>query len=159
MGLPATFLLLFLLFSTAEASAFGGKVVSVLDGDTIDVMHDGKAQRVRLKGIDCPEKRQAFGQRAKQATSALVFAKSVTVETHGRDKYKRALGDVFLSDGTHINRELVAQGWCWHYEKYAPNDVILAGLEVTARVTKKGLWADPDPIPPWEWRKRGKAVH
>lgn len=153
-----TFLLLFLFVST-EAFPFTGRVVAVLDGDTIEVLYSGKAERIRLTGIDCPEKKQPFGQRAKQITSALVFAKSVTVVNHGRDKYKRTLGDVFLSDGTHINRELVAQGWCWHYEKYAPNDLILAGLEISARMAQKGLWVDPDPVPPWEWRKRGKAVH
>ena len=90
----------------------------------------------------------------------MVFSKTVTVESHGHDKYKRTIGDVFLSDGTHVNRELVAQGWCWWYQKYAPDDLILGGLETTARVAKKGLWADPHPVPPWEYRKarRGRLL-
>lgn len=139
--------------SLALSQDFTGRVVGVMDGDTIEVLHNKTPQRIRLYGIDCPEKAQAFGQRAKQATSSLVFSKTVTIESHGRDKYKRTLGDVFLSDGTHVNRELVAQGWCWHYQKYAPEDVILAALEASARMAHRGLWADPHPVPPWEYRK------
>jgi len=112
-----------------------------------------RAERIRLQGIDCPEKGQAYGNRAKGATSDLTFAQIVTVESHGQDKYKRTIGDVFLSDGTNVNRELVAQGWCWWYRKYAPEDLVLGGLEAAARLAKKGLWADPSPIPPWEYRK------
>lgn len=151
--------LLFLISSlpsSALSQDFTGQVIGVLDGDSIEVLHDRKAQRIRLYGIDCPEKRQAFGNRAKQATAALVFDRSVTVEHHGRDKYRRILGEVLLSDGTHVNRELVAEGWCWWYRKYAPEDVTLAALEAAARVAHKGLWSDPNPVPPWEWRKRSK---
>jgi endonuclease YncB( thermonuclease family) len=67
----------------------------------------------RLNGIDCPEKRQAYGTRAKQTASALVFRKEVTFHTHGLDKYKRTIADVILSDGMNLNQELVKQGWCW----------------------------------------------
>lgn len=146
-------LLILLLFPLGWAHAFTGEVVGVMDGDTIEVLHNGKAERIRLQGIDCPEKAQAFGQRAKQATSELVFSRRVTVESHGVDKYKRTLGTVMLSDGTNVNRELVAQGWCWWYQKYAPEDLVLAALEVTAKLAHKGLWHDPNPVPPWEWRK------
>jgi len=125
-----------------------------LDGDTIEVLHNNHAERIRLSGIDCPEKGQAYGHRAKQATSAMVFGKEVTLQTHGLDKYKRTLADVFLSDGTHVNHALVKDGWCWWYRKYAPGDTVLEGLEREAREAKKGLWADPQPVPPWEWRKR-----
>jgi len=142
-----------LFFSQQSANAFSGDVIGVLDGDTIEVLHNKTPQRIRLYGIDCPEKAQAFGQRAKQATSDLVFAKSVTVEGHGQDKYTRTLGDVLLADGTHVNRELVAQGWCWWYRKFAPTNTELEQLEKAARDMRKGLWVDPHPIPPWEWRK------
>lgn len=152
------FLLLSVLFSEAPAFSFTGQVMSVLDGDTIEVVHNKNAQRIRLYGIDCPEKRQAFGTRAKQATSSLIFSKAVTVQVHGHDKYKRTLGDVFLSDGTHVNHELVAEGWCWWYRKYAPEDVTLAALEAAARVARKGLWVDPDPVPPWEYRKARRTT-
>ena len=82
--------------------------------------------------IDCPEKGQAYGKRAKQATSELVFGKEVTLQTHGHDKYKRTLADVLLPDGMNLNQELVKQGWCWWYRKYAPGDAELERLEKAA---------------------------
>jgi micrococcal nuclease len=90
----------------------------------------------------------------KHAASDLAFGKGVTVLTHGLDKYGHTLGDVFLLDRTHVNHELVKDGWCWWYRKYAPGDAVLEGLEKDAREAKKGLWADPQAMPPWEWRKR-----
>lgn len=148
-------LLVALLIPTIVCAAdFSGPVVSVLDGDTIEVLHTNKAERIRLSGIDCPEKGQAYGNKAKQATSALVFGKQVTLQTYGKDKYKRTLGDVLLPNGTNVNHELVKQGWCWWYRKYAPRNADLERLEQDARGAKKGLWADPHPVPPWEWRKR-----
>jgi endonuclease YncB( thermonuclease family) len=123
------------------AADFTSPVVSVLDGDTIEVLNGHHAERIRLSGIDCPEKGQAYGQRAKQAASALAFGKQVTLQTHGYDKYKRTLGDVILPDGMNLNQELVKQGWCWWYRKYAPGDTVLEGLEKEAREAKKGLWA------------------
>ena len=117
-------------------------------------MNGHHAERIRLSGIDCPEKGQAFGKRAKQAASALAFGNEVFIHTHGHDKYKRILADVVLPDGMNLNQELVKQGWCWWYRKYALGDRVLEGLENKAREAKKGLWADPQPVPPWEWRKR-----
>lgn len=133
---------------------FSGIVVSVLDGDTIEVLHGGTAERIRLQGIDCPEKGQAFGQRAKQATSDLAFGKRVNIVTHGLDKYGRTIGNVIMSGGRKLNYELVRQGWCWWYRKYEPDNTELAQLEADARKAKTGLWVDPHPIPPWEWRHR-----
>ncbi len=137
--------------------AFGedlpGRVVGVLDGDTIEVLHDGHPKRIRLKGIDCPEKGQAYGKRAKQATSAFVFGKEVRLHTFGKDKYGRTIADVLLPDGTNVNHMLVKDGWCWWYRKYAPGNVILEELERRARGSGLGLWADPTPIPPWVYRK------
>ena len=139
---------------TIEAADFIGPVVSILDGDTLEVLHHQHPERIRLSGIDCPEKGQAYGQKAKQAASALVFGKDVTIQTHGKDKYKRTIADVLLPDGMSLNQELVKQGWCWWYRKYAPGDTVLEELEKSAREAKKGLWADSQPVPPWEWRKR-----
>jgi micrococcal nuclease len=79
-------------------------------------------------------------------------AKQVTLQTHGKDKYGRTLADVFLLDGTNVNHTLVEDGWCWWYRKYAPRDVVLEGMEKEAREAKQGLWVDPQPVPPWEWR-------
>jgi micrococcal nuclease len=147
-------------FSAVLASDFTGPVVSVLDGDTIEVLHNDHAERIRLSGIDCPEKGQAFGNRAKQAASALVFGKDVILQTHGQDKYKRTLADVLLLDGTNVNHTLVEDGWCWWYRKYAPGDTVLEGLETEAREGRKGLWADPQPVAPWVYRKikRGSTM-
>ena len=136
------------------AADFTGRVVGIIDGDTLEVLRNTHSEYIRLSGIDCPEKGQAYGNNAKQATSALAFGKEVTIQTHGKDKYKRTLGDVILPDGMNLNQELVKQGWCWWYRTYAPGDTVLEGLEKETREAKKGLWADPQPVPPWEWRKR-----
>ena len=113
-----------------------------------------KAERILLNGIDCPEKGQAYGKKAKQYASELVFGKEVTLKTYGLDQYGRTLADVLLPDGTNVNHELVKDGWCWWYRKYAPGNTELESLERDAREAGKGLWVDPAPIPPWEWRKR-----
>ena len=152
-----TILALWLFVASAvNAADFSGSVVSVLDGDTIEVLHNQHPERIRLSGIDCPEKGQAYGQKAKQAASALVFGKEVTLQTYGHDKYRRTLADVFLPDGTNVNHALVKEGWCWWYRKYAPGVTVLETLETEAREAKRGLWADLQPVPPWEWRKRGR---
>jgi micrococcal nuclease len=143
-----------LLGLSAHAEEFTGKVVGVSDGDTIKVLRAGKQVRVRLSGIDCPEKRQAFGKRAKRFTSDLVFAKTVTVKVMDIDRYKRIVGEVILEDGTNLNHALVRAGLAWWYQRYAPGDRELERLEKSARENKRGLWADPDPLPPWEFRKR-----
>ncbi len=148
--------IIFLTPSLALGSDFTGTVVSVIDGDSIRVMHDGQAEQVRLNGIDCPEKGQAFGKRAKQVTSSLVFGKDVSVEIRTMDRFGRTVADVTLPDGISLNRELVKQGWCWWFKKYAPNDSVLKDLETEARKKKLGLWVDAQPVPPWEFR-RAKA--
>ena len=83
-----------------------------------------------------------------------MFGKDVTLQTHGKDKYRRTIGEVLLPDGTNVNHTLVKEGWCWWYRKYAPGDATLERLETEAREAQRGLWADPQPVPPWEWRKR-----
>src|SRR5439155_2794891 len=140
-------------------SAFQGKVVGVADGDTITVLRDDKITfRIRLLGIDAPEKGQPFGTRAKEYASELVFGKIVTVEPTDKDQYGRVVADVILPDGRSLNREMVRAGLAWWYRRYS-NDPELAGLEAEARAARRGLWADPHPVPPWEWRRaRGPAV-
>jgi len=139
--------------SLVSASEITGSVVSVIDGDTIEVLHNDKAERIRLSGIDCPEKGQAYGKRAKQAASDLAFGKEVTFQTFGKDKYGRTIADVLLPDRTNVNHKLVKDGWCWWYRKYAPGNTVLEGLEKEAREARKGLWTDPQPVPPWEYRR------
>ncbi len=125
------------------------------DGDTISVMHRGRAQRVRLHGIDVPEKRQAFGNNAKKFTSDLVFGRVVAVQVVDVDRYGRIVGEVILPDGRSLNRELVRTGLAWWYRKYS-RDKSLGQLEEEARSARRGLWIDPSPIPPWEFRKKRK---
>jgi len=114
--------LLFVALASAQDAEFSGKVVGVIDGDTIDVMHLGKAERVRLYGVDSPEKNQAFGTKAKQFTSDQVFGKEVRVVVRDTDRYGRTVGDVFLPGGKRLNEELVRAGMAWWYKDYAPRD-------------------------------------
>ncbi len=120
---------------------FTYKIVGVSDGDTIAVLHNGKGERVRLHGIDCPEKRQAFGKRAKQLTSNLVFGKTVTVQVVDRDRYGRTVGVVLLPDGRSLNHELVRAGLAWMYRRYT-NEQSLSDLEEEAQAARRGLWGD-----------------
>jgi micrococcal nuclease len=137
---------------SVAADEWSGRVVGVTDGDTIRVLLNGHAVVVRLQGIDAPEKRQAYGERAKQVTAALAFDKTVTVRATGRDRYGRLLAEVILPDGRALNQELVRAGYAWWFRKYS-TDATLARLEAEAREAHLGLWADPDPVPPWTWRR------
>ena len=131
-------------------------VINVHDGDTITVLVSESKEKVRLNGIDCPESNQPWGQQATQLTRQLVDRKEVTVTDFGRDKYHRMIGQVVLSDGRNLGQELVREGFCWWYQKYAPNDTVLKQLEQEARDAKRGLWSDDHPIPPWEWRHQNR---
>lgn len=105
-------LLLFSLPSLVHSQDFTGQVVGITDGDSIHVMHNGRAEKVRLHGIDCPEKGQPFGRRAKQATSDLAFGQKVTIHNTGKDKYGRTVATVVLPSGKNLNHDLVKDGWC-----------------------------------------------
>ena len=144
-------LVLFLAFPV-WAEIFSGKVVSVLDGDTIEVMHLGRAERIRLEGIDCPEKGQAFGNRAKQFTSRAAYGKVVTIQATKRDRYNRIIGTVCLPDGENLNQELVRAGLAWWYRHFS-TDRTLGQLEAEARANRRGLWKDANPVPPWDFRR------
>ena len=137
------------------SKTFSGEVVGVTDGDTISVMRGGQAVRVRLDGIDCPEAKQDFSQRARQLTSSLVFGKVVTVNVLDVDRYGRLVGRV-LVDGTDLSVALVQQGLAWHYTQYS-NDPVLANAEVAARAARIGIWSQPSAIPPWDFRRGGNA--
>lgn len=154
-GITLFMTFLFLAWSVAAFADFSGKVVAVQDGDTLEVMKEGVAVRIRLWGIDCPEMGQAFGKRAKQFASGLAFGKTVKVIEVDRDRYGRTVGEIILEDGRSLNRELVRAGLAWWYRQYAKKHVELEALEREAREAKTGLWADADPVPPWNWR-RGK---
>ena len=141
----------------APPSLWRGKVVGVVDGDTIDVMHEGRAERIRIASIDAPEKGQPFGTAAKRCASDLCFGTDVTVIAQSKDRYGRTVADVILTDGTSLGRELVRLGMAWLYTKYS-DDKTLAELQRLASEKRIGLWAEAGPVPPWQWRKsKGKA--
>jgi endonuclease YncB( thermonuclease family) len=148
------FALLWLLTGHIYAASFTGKLVKVLDGDTVEVLHDGKAERVRLAQIDAPEKGQPFGQAAKRYVSYIAALQIVTVNVETVDRYGRTVGEIFLPDGTNLNKQIVGAGFAWQYKRYSKDDEY-GHFETGARVANLGLWQEPNPIPPWEWR-RGK---
>ena len=135
---------------------YQAKVVGLSDGDTITVLHDGKQTKIRLYGIDTPEKRQAFGNKAKQFTADRVFGKTVKVVPIDMDRYGRTVALIQPPDDTvTLNEALVRQGYAWVYRKYCKADFCTEWLshEQAAQASGRGLWADPDPIPPWQYRK------
>ena len=128
-----------------------GRVVGVTDGDTITVLDaDHRQHKIRLEGIDAPESHQAFGTQSKNALSKKIFGKSVSVAWEEKDRYARTLGAVYLDDRW-INKEMVEEGWAWHYVEYS-DDEDLSSAEQTARAARVGLWVDPRPIAPWDFR-------
>lgn len=131
---------------------FQGRVVAIIDGDTVEVMHDGRAERIRLNGIDAPEHRQAFGRRAQDFLGEMIFKQNLRVVMRSKDRYGRTVADLFL--GTkNVNQEMVRAGMAWWFRRYAPRDMVLRDLEERAREAALGLWADPDATAPWNFRK------
>lgn len=134
------------------------KVISIKDGDTIEVLLQGKPQRIRLAHIDCPEKNQPFGTKAKLFTSSKCIGKTVTLShTRQYDRNKRLIAEVILSNGDTLNRELVKAGLAWHYKKYSA-DSSYSLLEKGARMAKKGLWVEREAVAPWLWRSRKQSI-
>jgi endonuclease YncB( thermonuclease family) len=130
----------------------------VADGDTITVLHNGRSEKIRLWGIDCPEKNQDFGSKAKHITSILVFAKLVEVEPVTVDRYGRTVAFVRVGD-TVVNEELIRQGLARVFTRYCDRPVCerWEHLETEAREARRGLWSMPDPVPPWELRRRMRS--
>ncbi|QEY27134.1 nuclease [Neisseria zalophi] len=129
------------------------KVVGVTDGDTLTCLSSEKVPiKVRLNQIDAPEHKQDFGKAAKKALSAYVFGKNVNLRTNGRDKYGRTIAEVYL-DGTNINKAMVTSGYAWAYREYMIDNEYLE-LEAVARSKNKGLWSQPNPIYPSEFRHK-----
>ncbi len=131
-----------------------GTVVGVADGDTLSVLDSSKREyRVRLAEIDAPESSgQAFGNQAKHALSRLCYRKLAEITVHTKDRYGRNVG-VVTCDGVNANAKMVESGLAWVYTQYASANSPLFGLEQQARLAKRGLWRDANPVPPWEWRK------
>lgn len=154
-------LLLFVVVSCCQAEMLNGRVVGVVDGDTVDIVTPSNEQvRIRVMGIDAPEKAQAFGQRSKQKMSDFVYGKDAQVEFTKRDRYGRIVGKVIVN-GRDAGLGLIDAGLAWHYKKYAFEQPYgdrdtYASAENIARNSRIGLWADAEPIAPWDWRRRSK---
>ncbi len=148
------FITVFLLPFCVRAHTFTGKVVRVIDGDTVIVADDSRKLKwkVRFAEIDAPEKAQAFGARAAEALSEKILGKAVMVEFEKTDRYGRIIGTVYLDD-RNINQAMIRDGFAWWYRKYS-KDNNLSKLETNARHQNRGLWTAKHPIPPWDYRKR-----
>jgi len=148
-------LCLFLTSTPVTAQNLWGKVVSIADGDTVTILDSDKRQhKIRLYGIDTPEKGQAFGKAAKKYTSRLVARKNVQVISYDTDRYGRTVG-VVLVDGKNVNQNLIGAGLAWQYRKYCKASFCddWLQLEKKAKTSKVGLWTEANPVQPWEWRK------
>lgn len=153
-----------LLWSSLSATAADivGRVVGVSDGDTITVLVDNHDRlKVRLAGIDAPEKSQPFGSVSKKSLSDQVFGKTVNIESNKKDRYGRFLGRVIFN-GTDVCLEQIRAGMAWHYKRYSNEQSEslrrdYADAESQARQLKIGLWSEPTPVAPWEFRHQGRG--
>lgn len=148
----------------AQAQELYGRIVGVIDGDTVDLLTDSKQRvRVRLAGIDAPERRQPFGSAAKKVLSDLVFSKQVLLEGSKKDRYGRLVAKVIVG-GQDANLRLVRLGYAWHYKRYEAEQIpedrrLYEAAHGAAMRERLGLWRDGEPIAPWEYRasRRGNS--
>ena len=141
--------------STLEAAkTYTGKVIKVTDGDSINILYEGKPLRIRLAEIDAPERGQAFWRKSREALSDYVAGKEVIVEEVDIDRWERVIGQVYLGD-LWVNGALVRGGYAYVYPKYATSQRLFE-LEEEAYLNKAGIWKLPENerVKPWEWRKR-----
>ena len=147
-----------LLIQRIDAAAWQGVVVKVLDGDSIEIKRNGTVHTVRLYGIDTPEYKQAYSNKAKQLTKRLVDRQKVSVLEKDIDRYGRIVALV-VSSGKLVNRELVREGLAWYYSKYCLAQPLcgeLKSLERKARKEGRGLWRDENPVSPMDWKRQQK---
>ncbi|OCG38103.1 hypothetical protein A9G26_00395 [Gilliamella sp. Bim1-2] len=150
-------IILFFLSNTLVYADFNGKVVKVIDGDTVDILTIKKQKiRVRLLDIDAPESKQAYGNVSRKYLASLIAGKNVFVKENKKDIYKRTLGTIFLNK-VNINAKMVEKGYAWAYRyKGVANNKMMVKLETRAKQNKKGLWKDKHPIAPWDFRHNNK---
>ena len=149
-------ILIFFLFFVAacvDPHYLSGDVVRVADGDTFTLLVDGQQQRVRLYGIDCPERGQPYSRVATEFTKDLLASGRVEVQPMDTDQYGRIVGMVYISDTINLNERLLEAGLAWHYTAY-DNSPDWALLEAEAKKAHRGLWAEKGAVAPWKWRKR-----
>ena len=145
------YILLILLGISLTSSAFEAIVTAVTDGDTVKIEYQNKTIKVRLAGIDTPELTQEFGLEAKKALEEKVLKKKVYIDGDKKDRYGRLIADLKIGSRW-INKELVEEGYAWHYKQYS-KDLELAESELNAKKEEKGLWISRNPIPPWSYRR------
>lgn len=149
--------LLAILVSVSLAADVTGRVVRVADGDTVTVLDAGQVQhKIRLAGIDAPEKKQAYGEKSRESLEELVAGRTVVVEFTKRDRYGRRVGRLLL-DRLDVNLMQISRGMAWHYKAYAreqraSDQRAYAEAETEARRARIGLWRDDEPTPPWDFR-------
>jgi len=154
-------LVLFVSTAVGASPLTPGLVVAISDGDTITLLTEDKQQlKIRLVGIDTPEKKQAFGTKARDHLASRIFKQDVEVDLRKKDQYGRHLGVIYIG-GVDINQSMIQDGYAWFYKHYAkeqPKEEALryAKAESDARSKQRGLWVDPNPVPPWEFRKEAK---
>jgi endonuclease YncB( thermonuclease family) len=153
-----TLTVLAFVWTQTFAGALTGSVIKVADGDTINVLEDNTQHRIRLQGIDAPERKQPYGNASRIHLASLVAGKTVTVEWDKQDRYGRIVGFVIVN-GQDMNLEQLKAGMAWfyrYYQKELTPDTrkLYAQAEDEARRNKRGLWQDKNPMPPWEWRRK-----
>ena len=148
--------LMLIAIQSATADPLSGRVVGITDGDTLTFLQDHQEIKVRLVEIDAPEKAQAFGNKSKQSLADLCFKKSASLIDKGADRYGRTLARVNC-DGVDANVEQLRRGMAWVYDRYV-TDRSLYAIQDEAKAAKRGLWADANPTPPWEWRHAGEGT-
>lgn len=150
--------LLLLVLAIAPGTAladFVGRVVKVSDGDTLTVLVQNTQVKVRLDSIDAPELKQDFGRRSQESLTQICATRNAHVVERGTDKYGRVLGWI-TCDGVDANSEQVRRGMAWVYDRYAPRNSPLYALQGDARTSRRGLWADPHSVAPWQWRQKSR---
>ena len=142
--------------SAQPSQQLSGRIIEVYDGDTATLLTtDNLKYKVRFFGIDAPEAAQDFGLVSRDALREKILGKEVTVKVAATDRYGRAVGQVML-DSRYINREMAAEGMAWYYKDFAANEYDLEEAERSARRERRGLWKNPAPQPPWEYRREHK---
>lgn len=135
---------------------FTARVITVHEGDRLTIRHDGQTETIYLKDIDCPELKQPYGKQAKRATAAYVGNREVVVRALKRDRHGRTTADILLPDGRNVAHELVEEGLAWSRPETAEGRS-LDDVEQLARAAAKGLWSEPNPVPPWKWKALAKT--
>ncbi|MGZ8251709.1 MAG: thermonuclease family protein [Methylophilaceae bacterium] len=153
---------LLILSTLTHAESLQGKIIGITDGDTVKLLDQNHVEhKIRLAGIDAPEKKQAFGQESKQALSDCAYDKMATIDGNKKDRYGRIVGKVMVNS-TDCNLRQIKLGLAWHYKKYeneqeVEDRSVYAQEEYQAQKAMRGLWAIKDPVAPWDFRKKRKA--